>query len=304
MSWLPIVTTPPNPSPAAFGPKSQGFRRLAFLGARYAPNWFVRTAPRVIGTAFALALPRERQRVRESLRWALGERAALAEGLDVLRTFQDYASCLTESLGAGRPEAKRASVLVTGREHVDAVLAGGRGAVLVTAHVGPWDAAARLLGTELGVRVAMVMEAEPDPGARALHDDVRRRAGVEVFAVGTGPLDGLPVLRHLRGGGVVAFQIDRRAPSRRGLATTLFGRPFAVPEGPFRLAALAGVPLLALFSSRTGYFAYTVEAGPPVEFRRPVVEAELEAAAGEVVGRLEAFIARHPTQWFHFGDGG
>jgi KDO2-lipid IV(A) lauroyltransferase len=195
-------------------------------------------------------------------------------------------------------------VVVKGREHVDAVLGAGRGAVFVTAHVGPWDAAARLLGTELGVRVALVMEAEPDPAARALHDEVRRAAGVEVFAVGEGPLDALPVLRHLRGGGVVAFQIDRRAPSGRSLATTLFSRPFAVPEGPFRLAALAGVPLLAVFSSRTGYFAYEVEAGPPVECQRPVVGAELEAAARVVVGRLESFIARHPTQWFHFGDGG
>ena len=298
------MTALPVPSSAAFGPKSRGFRRWAFLGARYAPSWFVRAAPRVLGTAFALALPRERRRVRESLRWALGARPAFAEGLDLVRTFQDYASCLTESLGAERPEAKQARVVVSGREHIEAALNGGRGAVLVTAHVGPWDAAARLLGAELGVRVALVMEAEPDPGARALHDEVRRRAGVEVFAVGEGPLDALPVLRHVRGGGVAAFQIDRRAPSGRSLETTLFGRPFFVPEGPFRLAALAGVPLLALFSSRTGYFAYTVEAGPPVECRRPVQEAQLEEAAREVVGRLEAFISRHPTQWFHFGDGG
>lgn len=303
MPWLWFVT-PPIPSLAVRGPKSQGLRRWAFLGARYAPRWFVRAAPRLIGAAFALVLPEERRRVRESLRWALGERTAVAEELDIVRTFQNYASCLTESLAAERPDAQQARVLVNGREHVTAALGGGRGAVLVTAHVGPWDAAARLLGAELGVRVALVMEAEPDPGARALHDEVRRRAGVEVFAVGEGPLDGLPVLRHLRGGGVAAFQIDRRAPSGRSLQATLFGRPFAVPEGPFRLAALAGVPLLALFSSRTGYFAYTVEAGPPVECRRPVVEAELETAAREVVGRLEAFIARHPTQWFHFGDGG
>lgn len=302
MSWLRLVTAP-NPSLAVTGPKSEGLRRWAFLGARYAPRWFVRAAPRVLGAVFALLLPKERRRVRDSLRWVLGERSALTEALDIARTFQNYASCLTESLAAGRSDAKQARVLVKGREHL-AALGGARGAVVVTAHVGPWDAAARLLGAEQGVRVAVVMEAEPDPGARALHDEVRRRAGVEVFTVGEGPLDGLPLLRHLRGGGVAAFQIDRRAPSGRSLQATLFGRPFAVPEGPFRLAALAGVPILALFSSRTGYFAYTVEAGPPVECGRPVVEAELESAAREVAGRLEAFIARHPTEWFHFGDGG
>jgi KDO2-lipid IV(A) lauroyltransferase len=268
---------------------------------RHGPSWFVRYTPPLIGTFFALALPEQRRRVRAALRRVCGPRPPHLEGRDVLRTFRDYAACVAEGLGADRLEARRAHVEVRGQAHLTDALAAGRGAVLVTAHVGPWDAAARLLSANLGANVVLVMAAEPDPNARALHDSIRRSAGVEVLSVGETPLDALPLLRHLRGGGVAAFQLDRSAPSTRTLATSLFGRPFAVPEGPFRIAALARVPVLPLFAARSGYFSYVVEVGAPETCPSPPGEGDLERAAQSSVEHMERFIAEYPTQWFDFG---
>jgi len=278
------------------------FRRLALAGVRHGPGWFVRLSPRVIGALFALVLPDERRRVLHALRRVHGPRAPHVEVRDVMKTFSDYAACLAEGLGAERAEAAQAHVEVRGREHLTQVLAAGKGAVLVTAHVGPWDAAARLLNADLGARVVLVMEPEPDAEARALHDEVRRRAGVEVLAIGGTPLDALPLLRHLKGGGLAAFQLDRSAPSARVLGTSLFGRAFAVPEGPFRIAALARIPVIPLFAARLGYFSYAIEIGAPLHSALPLAEGELERTAGRAVRELERFIASHPTQWFDFGD--
>jgi KDO2-lipid IV(A) lauroyltransferase len=256
----------------------------------------------VIGALFALILPDERRRVRDALRRVHGPRAPHVEGRDVVRTFCDYAACLAEGLGSDRVEAAQARVEVRGKEHLTQLLATGRGAVLVTAHVGPWDAAARLLNADLGARVVLVMEGEPDAEARALHDELRRRAGVEVLPIGNTPLDALPLLRHLKAGGLAAFQLDRAAPSARALTTSLFGRPFTVPEGPFRVAALARVPVLPLFAARTGYFSYSIEVGEPLLCAAQATEAELERVAQGAVQRMQRFIASHPTQWFHFGE--
>jgi phosphatidylinositol dimannoside acyltransferase len=295
---------PDERSPGLVRHRSAFLRRLAFAGARYGPSWFVRLSPPLFGAAFALALPGARREVRESLRRVLGPRSRPAEGIDVLRTFCGYAQCLAESLGAGRADARRARVELTGGAYLREAIRLQRGAVLVTAHIGPWDIAAQLLAADLGARVLVVMEAEPDPEARALHDEVRRRSGVQVLAVGESPLDALGVLRHLRSGGLVAFQIDRPAPSARSLSTTLFDQPFSVPEGPFRLAALAGVPVLPLFSSRRGYFVYRVEAGAPITCPKGASHAELERAAQASAACMESFILEHPTEWFHFGGGG
>jgi phosphatidylinositol dimannoside acyltransferase len=277
-------------------------RRLALAGVRHGPSWFMRLGPQLIGTLFALALPEERRRVRAALRRVHGPRSPHVEERDVLRTFRDYAACLAEGMGADRLEAATAEVEVHGREHLNHVLARGSGAVLVTAHVGPWDAAARLLSSSLAAPLVIVMTAERNAQARALHDGLRQRAGVEVLAVGQTPFDALPLLRHLRRGGVAAFQLDRPAPSTRSLPARLFGRPFAVPEGPFRIAALARVPVLPLFAARSGYFSYRIEIGEPLECGARATDAELELVARHCVDKMQRFIAAHPTQWFHFGQ--
>jgi KDO2-lipid IV(A) lauroyltransferase len=262
----------------------------------------VRGSPRWFGAFFALALPDVRRRVRENLRWIHGQRPSAVERLDVLRTFTDYAACLAESLASDRDDARRARVRVIGAEHLREALAGGRGAILVTAHAGPWDVAARFFSDRFGAKVAVVMEAEPDPWARALHDDVRRRSGVEVLRVGGDPTDGLSVLRHLREGGVAAFQIDRAAPSRRSVATSLLGRTFEVPEGPFRLAELARAPVIPLFAVRRGYFDYTIEVEPAISLGPARGSAARKRAADASVKALERFVRAHPTQWFHFSS--
>ena len=91
-----------------WSPTAPGFRRLAYLGARYGPRFFVRLGPPLIGLGFGVALPEARARVLRNLRRVPGQRDPLVESEDVARTFANFAACLTESLGAGRKEGQEA----------------------------------------------------------------------------------------------------------------------------------------------------------------------------------------------------
>lgn len=293
-----------EPAPASSPARrhhSAVLRRLAFMGARHGPSAFVRFSPPMFGALFALALPDLRARVRRNLRAVRGIRPALGENREVMATFADYASCLAESLGAERSDGAAARIEVVGGEHLRRVLGAERGAILVTAHVGPWDVAAGLLARDLGADVAVVMEREPNADAQALHDGVRTRNGVTVLAIGESELDALPILRHLKRGGLVAFQLDRAPPSARVLEAELFGRAFRVPEGPFRLAAMARVPVLPLFAYRQGFYSYGVEVFEPIEPVTHPGREELQAMGGQALRAMERFVRAHPTQWFDFG---
>lgn len=281
-------------------PEGELFRRLAYAGARYGPKLWLRHSPPWFGLAFGAALPAARAAVRENLRLVRGVRPRLLEQLDVARTFTQYAHCLAEALAMDRPEAKASRRRIRGEEHLHAALERGGGLMLVTAHVGPWDAAARLLALDLTAEVIVVMTAEPDSRARRLHDGVRQRGGIRVMHIGAHPLDGLPLLRHLQRRGVVAVQLDRVPPSGRTIATALFGKPFSVPEGPFRVAALAGAAVLPLFVRRIASFDYEFSAAPGIVLPRRPDPAELQAAGQAAVTEMERFIRAHPTQWFHF----
>jgi lauroyl/myristoyl acyltransferase len=275
------------------------WRRLAYAGARYGPTPWVRYSPPFFGLAFALALPEKRAVVRRNLRRMLGQRPTAVEELDVLKTFVAYSHCLAESLAVERPEARVACHHVYGEDTLLEVLEEGRGAILVTAHSGAWDVTAYLLSQKTKSEIVVAMSAENDAAARRLHDSVRRRGGVRVVHVGKHPLDAMPLLRHLKRGGMVAMQLDRPGPSER-LAVDLFGQPFYVPRGPFHLSGLSQAPIIPIFTQRFGYFAYEVVMGSPVQVARRGGQEEVRRAAQSAVREMEGFLRANPTQWFHF----
>ncbi|HKY40832.1 MAG TPA: lysophospholipid acyltransferase family protein [Polyangiaceae bacterium] len=273
-------------------------RRLAHWGALEGPQALLRFGPRPIGAAFGLALPDVRRRIVSNLRRVHGRRGALREQLDALSTLANYAACFAEAMAASR-EGAAPRVKVTGESLLREALGRG-GVVLVTAHVGPWEMTAQLLGQELSADVVLVMEPEPNAAAGELQDRWRSERGLRMLHIGAHPTDALPLIAHLKQGGVVALQMDRLPPSGRVLSVTLFGEPFEVPEGPFRLAALSAAQVVPVFSRRTGFFEYELAVAEPIGLGRRPKADELQAAAQSAADAMQGFVQQSPTQWFHF----
>jgi phosphatidylinositol dimannoside acyltransferase len=279
--------------------ESAFLRRLAHWGALRGPRSFLQLSPKPIGALFGLALPEVRRRVVRNLRRVHGERPALREQADAVATIANYAACFTEAIASERPDA-RPRVRVHGEERLHAALGRG-GVVLVTAHVGPWDLAAQQLRSSLQADVIIVMEREANEAARQLQDRHRSERGIKVLHVGQHPTDALPLIAHLKKGGVAALQLDRVPPSGRVVSAPLFGEPFGAPEGPFRLASLSGAQVVPVFARRLGFFDYELAISEPISLVRRPSAAELAGAVGQAVSAMEAFIRGCPTQWFHFG---
>lgn len=279
--------------------ESAFLRRLAHWGALRGPRGFLQLGPMPIGALFGLALPEVRRRVVRNLRRVHGERSALREHADAVATLANYAACFTEAIASVRPDVQP-RVRVHGQDRLQAALGRG-GVVLVTAHVGPWDLAAQQLQSFPGADVIIVMEREANEAARRLQDHHRSERGIKVLHIGQHATDALPLIAHLKKGGVAALQLDRVPPSGRVVEASLFGEPFGAPEGPFRLASLSGAQVVPVFARRVGFFDYELAVSEPISLGRRPNPGELSAAVGQAVGAMEAFIRSCPTQWFHFG---
>jgi len=218
-------------------------RRAARWGSRR-PDWFVRAAAPLAGLVACAVAGEARRQVAQNLRRLRGGAPHLRDALDVARTFTSYAACLADVLGAGSPHARAPDVRVYGERHLLDALAPGRGAILATAHTAGWEVVGPLLTRDLGVRVLIATSTERDARAGAIQDEARRALGLLVVHVGDDPLAALPLVDHLRGGGIVALQVDRAPPELRRRAVTLFGSPGHVPEGPLRLASATGAVAL------------------------------------------------------------
>ncbi len=271
-------------------------------GASRLPEWFVRAAPPAIAMLVLALAPERRQRVVKNLHLLRGQRGKLRDALDAARTFAAYASCLTEVLGAGSPHLRAPQVLVHGELHALEAIALGRGVILVSAHTGGWEMVGPVLTRELGLEVMVAMSPEPDRKAREIQDDARRAHGLLVTHVGQDPLAALPLVRHLRQGGAVAILIDRLPPGQRRRAVRRFGRPGHIPEGPLRLAAATGAPLLPVFAARTGHLAYEVRVSAPIRLSRAATPEDLDQAAQTCSDAMDRFLRDHVTQWFHFEE--
>jgi KDO2-lipid IV(A) lauroyltransferase len=275
-----------------------------------------RTATYRLAAAAAAGLPRPvRLRAAAAIagvasRWLPAERAAvsaamarIAPGRDrrahtalVTDVFRHFGMCFADLIAANRrPGApERLLAHVAGREHLLGATAAGRGAVIVTAHVGNWELGGRLLAAHLGRPTHVVVHAEPDPGVERF---LRDGPSPVRFVRPHDPRFGLPLVGALRRGEIVALQGDRALGNRGDEMVAFFGGPASLPLGPFVLARAARVPVLATFCLLRPDRRYGITVSEPID-----VSGDAAAGLRRWVGVLEETVRRHPAQWFNFFD--
>jgi lauroyl/myristoyl acyltransferase len=276
--------------------------RIHRVGVRILPSWLLGPAMVLFVAFFFVALRNIRAAIAANLEAVLGPCGWLERQRRIWRTLWRFAWCLTERyerLATERPFRIEPEGLEIWRR----AIAEGRGVVLVTAHIGSWEAGSMAPAAREAVTVHVVREGETDPRAQAfIAELIRGRSGERYrthFA--EDPRLGLDLLDALRRGEVVALQGDRPRAGGRVAAAALFGRPFPMPEGPAALARAAGAPLVPVFVFREGRRRYRCIFRDPIQLpgegdRRASVDAALARFAGE----LEWAIRRAPHQWFCF----
>jgi KDO2-lipid IV(A) lauroyltransferase len=187
-------------------------------------------------------------------------------------------------------------VTIHGLEHLDAALVGGRGAILVGAHLSSVALAAQALPAR-GYPLLGLLEPTRPPEVFEFFARQRQALGARLLPVSAGGLREL--LLALRRGEVVALVTDRDVTGS-GPIIDFFGQPTRFPDGAAVLSVRTGAPILPAYAvrKRDGSFEAWIE--PPLP--RPTGAGR--AAVGElthaVARRLEYHIASHPEQWTVF----
>ena len=275
------------------------WHELAVWYARQVPHFMHAVFIYIFTGGFFLALSRIRRAITANLEPVLGP----ASRSDRLRrpflTMLAFARCRSERVCriVGKP---RGETRIEGRENWDAVADGG--AILVTAHIGPWDSATFVGISKLNRKVHVVREAEINP---RMQEFVVRQikaadANYVVHFVGDDML-GVHLLEALRKGEMVALQGDRPNEKGRTVAVSLFGKPFVLPAGPAALARASERPLLPVFSFLDDDFSVRTVVRPPITVATTDDRHhDLEAGMARFAAEIEWAIRRNPHQWFCF----
>jgi KDO2-lipid IV(A) lauroyltransferase len=274
------------------------YYRLAAGGAAALPRPVRLHLARALGRLLARALPAERRAVRGNLARVLAGAPPAEIEARVAETFANFGAFFADllTLNRGSAAALRARVeRGDGEPHLDAALGAARGVVLLTAHLGNWEFAGRLLSSRSGRTAHVVLSAEQD---RALERYLRLDGPRLRFVTRDRATSTLGLLAALRRAELVAMQADRPTGGRGDAIVPFFGEPAAFPLGPFVLARAAGAAVVPAFCVMVPGGRYRLEIDPPIW----VKPGEEYAALATVVGALERVIRAYPTQWFNFYD--
>jgi KDO2-lipid IV(A) lauroyltransferase len=174
------------------------------------------------------------------------------------------------------------------------VLAAGKGAIFVAAHLGPWEILG-VMAPHLGIRLNTVYRPVKNPHIDRFMRRYRAAHGQTIIP----KYGALPtLLRVLRRGGYIALLVDQHARDG-GLWVPFFGRPAATTPAPALLALRTGAPILTSYARRLpGLYRFEMFCDEPI-FVRPTGDraADVRRATVEISRRLEQYVRQSPEQW-------
>lgn len=194
-------------------------------------------------------------------------------------------------------KTKRYFAYVQGEEILQNALARGRGAILLSPHLGNWEFGGVML-RQSEYPLAVVAMAHNIPTTNALVNQLRRERGIKVIEVDQSPFSGVEILHHLRNNGVVAMIGDKNFFGR-GLPTTFFGKEVIFPQGPVLMAMNSGAALIPAFvlQQSDGRYFGVLEEALPLLFEGE--KKEITQKNVDMTARIfEEYIRRYPDQWY------
>jgi len=175
----------------------------------------------------------------------------------------------------------------------------GNGTLFITLHLGNWEHGGLLLN-QLGIRLAILTQAEPDDDLTEMRKAARARYGVDTLIIGDDGFAFVEVIKQLQAGADMAVSLDR-PPDRGGVPVEFFGHPFEASLAAAELARASGCALVGVtIVRRPG--GYAVKVLPEFVYDRRALgnrEARRELTQ-QILRAFEPEIRENIDQWYQF----
>jgi predicted LPLAT superfamily acyltransferase len=258
----------------------------------------------LIAVYFVAASPAARRASRDYLRRALGRPATLR---DVFRHMFTFGTTIHDRIYLISGRFDLFDVELQGQQHIHDVLARGRGAFLLGAHLGSFEVVRALGRTVPNLRVAVAMYEENARNINAAVAAINPAAAPEVIPLGR--VDAMLQVREaLDDNRLVGMLADRTLLRDAGPSIQrrdFLGSPAAFPLGPLHMAAMLKRPVLFMTGLHLGGNRYAVHFDPLADFtnvRREDRAAAVQAALARYVERVEHYCRAAPYNWFNYFD--
>jgi predicted LPLAT superfamily acyltransferase len=193
----------------------------------------------------------------------------------------------------------------TGHEYLAALARERRGAVLLGAHLGSFEAM-RAGASHTSLPLNIVGHFENARMINALLTTLNKDAAARVVHVGQDPVGfAMKVSERIEQGELVAILADRVGLNDKQIELPFLGQTARFPTGPFLLAALLKCPVYLVFGlyyEPNRYELFCEPFAERIELPRAQRAAALQAVVQRYAERLEHYARLAPDNWFNFFD--
>jgi predicted LPLAT superfamily acyltransferase len=255
----------------------------------------------LIAAYFVFFAPTAGRRARNYLRRALGRKPRFT---DRFRQVLYFATSIHDRIFLLTGRFDKFEITVEGEPAMQDVLAQGRGAFLLGAHMGSFEVSRAIGINQPGLRVVMAMYPDNASKVNAMLASLPTAVKPEIIYLGQIQAM-LDIQQRLDDGAFVGLLADRTLGDEPVKQVTFLGSPARFPIGLMRAAALLRRPTILMLGLYRGGNRYHLLFEPLVDFSN-VSREQRERVVGDAIDRyvsvLEKYCRSDPYNWSNWFD--
>jgi predicted LPLAT superfamily acyltransferase len=258
-----------------------------------------------IAAYFLAFAPIARRMSRRYLQRVLGLKSLTEVGWQHLyRHFLSFASVVHDRVYLINDRYDLFDIRLHNRALIDDLVADGRGAFLIGAHLGSFEVLRAVGRRQPGLRIAMAMYEENARKINAALTAINPNAQQDIIALGH--IDSMIQVHEMLARGIVVGMLgDRSLGNDDTRDVDFLGDRAALPLGPFRMAAIMKRPVLFMTGLYRGGNRYDIHFETLADFSAVAPRGRtvaVQAAMTRYAELLEHFCRTAPYNWFNFFD--
>lgn len=217
---------------------------------------------------------------------------------DVVSNFFDFVYDVGRTRRMSRQQIMTLVESIEGHERYTRVRSLGKGAIVVTAHMGSFEAGMAALLEHESKPIHVVFKRDERSRFEQIRRSMRERLGIQEAAIDEGWTIWMRLRDALAADHVVNLQGDRVMPGQKGQAVKFLHGHLLLPTGPIKLALASGAPLVPIFSIRTPDGRVRIQIEEPIWVDPAAAELDgVHPALPQFAAILERYVKAYPEQW-------
>lgn len=172
---------------------------------------------------------------------------------------------------------------------------GGKGGILLSAHLGNWETAGNLLKGRITPTINIVMLDAEVESIKQFMDSSTGGSRFKIIAIKDDLSHIIAIRNALVNNEFVAIHSDRYMDGAKFIELDFFGKKAKFPYGPFVIASKFDAPVTFVFAAKDGKYSYHLSATLPITSK-----LKPEEIARMYVAELEKKVKEYPEQWFNY----